>query len=407
MLSKIIAVILFITFISLGVLGQSLPKEYWKEIADQSNVVVVGTAEDVYRVIRPEKFKLNADGSAPTESDANAERLNEPTVLSKDYWTALNSAKENAKNENREKLKLCLQSRFFDVKTICVKSIVDLEGENILGRLIEMLRSNQIPQRSTERNLQRKELNFVLIESIEKITGLELLITDNLNVKEINRILRESRRWLASRKGIKFDENQLEEIKASDELLGYNVSSRSNQQLKENDMTVKEKWQSLIRILEDTNLRENSPEKVVAAIQQIGKLKNAGAISALDAVPALVDLLDYKKVVEKKSDVDAIFEPHLIGPGENYPAINTLFLIGKPALPYLAKAIEGNELESIKSKNALITISYIFREDLSKGIEFLEKAKTETTNPEAKFRIQKAIEATRAKYNVIQSLLSN
>ncbi len=142
-------------------------------------------------------------------------------VLSKDYWVALNSAKEETKNENRENLKLCLQSQFFEVKTICVRSIVNLEGENILEKLVSMLFSNQIPQRSTERNLQRKEFNFVLIESIEKITGLKLLVTEEINVKEINRILKESRKWLASRKGIKFDENQFDEVTASDELLGY------------------------------------------------------------------------------------------------------------------------------------------------------------------------------------------
>lgn len=171
--------------------------------------------------------------------DTNAGRLNEPTILSKDYWTALDSAKENARNENRENLTLCLQSQFFDVKTICVKSIVNLEGENILEKLIGMLLSNQIPQRSTERNLQRKEFNFVLIESIEKITGLKLLLTDKLNVKELNRILQESRRWLASRKGIKFKHNQSDEIKASDELLDYdqnfilNLSSSSESRSKD------------------------------------------------------------------------------------------------------------------------------------------------------------------------------
>lgn len=75
MLNKIIAVISFIIFITLGVLGQSMPRGYWKELVDRSNVVVVGTAEEDYRVIRPEKFNLNPDGSSPTERETYVGRV--------------------------------------------------------------------------------------------------------------------------------------------------------------------------------------------------------------------------------------------------------------------------------------------------------------------------------------------
>lgn len=183
----------------------------------------------------------------------------------------------------------------------------------------------------------------------------------------------------------------------------YSVSSQnSNQPTKENDMTVKEKVQVLIQILQDRNLRETSPEEVVKAIQQIGKLKSANVISAPDvisdsgAVPALIGLLDFKKVIEKSSNSDVISSLRLVTLEETYPVIETLFLIGKPALPYLAKIIEENEPESTKSENALITISYIFREDLSKGIEFLEQAKNSTTT-EGKTRFDKSIEKIKMK----------
>jgi hypothetical protein len=46
-----------------------------------------------------------------------------------------------------------------------------------------------------------------------------LLFTEKLNVKELNRIIKESSKWLASRKGLEFDESKLEEIKVPDELL--------------------------------------------------------------------------------------------------------------------------------------------------------------------------------------------
>ena len=155
--------------------------------------------------------------------NVNTEKSIEPLILSKDYGKAINSTKESVKNKDKENLKLGLQSQFFEVKTECVKALADLEGEEILEKLIEMLRSNQSPQRSTERNIQRREFNFVLISAIEKITGLKLLIAEKLDVKELNRILKESRKWLAPRKGIKFDENQPDEITTPDELLDFPI----------------------------------------------------------------------------------------------------------------------------------------------------------------------------------------
>ena len=62
-------IIPFLGFFTLGVSGQSASKEYWKEIADDSEVIIVGTVEEYYRVIRPEKFGLNPDGSSPTERE--------------------------------------------------------------------------------------------------------------------------------------------------------------------------------------------------------------------------------------------------------------------------------------------------------------------------------------------------
>jgi len=69
MLNKVVIVILLIGFLSLKVLGQTSPKEYWEEIADDSKVIIVGTVEEEYRVIRPEKFKPNPDGSSPSDME--------------------------------------------------------------------------------------------------------------------------------------------------------------------------------------------------------------------------------------------------------------------------------------------------------------------------------------------------
>ncbi|MDQ6786562.1 MAG: hypothetical protein M3033_07050 [Acidobacteriota bacterium] len=69
MLKKVVIAILLIGFLSLEVLGQTFPREYWKELADHSKVIIVGTVEDEHRVGRPEKLKLSPDNPNPSERD--------------------------------------------------------------------------------------------------------------------------------------------------------------------------------------------------------------------------------------------------------------------------------------------------------------------------------------------------
>jgi hypothetical protein len=46
-----------------------MPKEYWKELADHSKVIIVGNVEEEHRVGRPEKLKLSPDNPNPSERD--------------------------------------------------------------------------------------------------------------------------------------------------------------------------------------------------------------------------------------------------------------------------------------------------------------------------------------------------
>jgi hypothetical protein len=176
------------------------------------------------------------------------------------------------------------------------------------------------------------------------------------------------------------------------------LSQNSSQQIVKDEMTIKDKEKSLTRILQDKNLRETSPEKITEIIQQIGKLKNAGVITASDSIPILVDLLDFKKMPEKSNNLDEIPKPRLVLVEEMYPAIETLSIIGKPSLPFLVKVIEENDLESTKSNNAFLVINYIFRADLSAGIEFLEKSKANSQTFKGKDRLSNSIEKLRAKW---------
>jgi len=69
MLKKVLITISLISFLSLEVLGQTFPKDYWKWITVDSPVIVVGTAEESYLVIRPEVFEPNPDGSYPKDTE--------------------------------------------------------------------------------------------------------------------------------------------------------------------------------------------------------------------------------------------------------------------------------------------------------------------------------------------------
>ncbi len=58
--------ILLFNFFTLEVLGQTFPKEYWKEIVDDSKTIITGTVDESFQVIRPENYKPN-----PGTSDRN------------------------------------------------------------------------------------------------------------------------------------------------------------------------------------------------------------------------------------------------------------------------------------------------------------------------------------------------
>jgi hypothetical protein len=82
MQNRIVAVISLIVLITLGVSGQVSSKKYWEEKAywkervNDSKLIIVGTVEEDYQmIIRPEKYQLNPDGSAPTEEEMYVGRI--------------------------------------------------------------------------------------------------------------------------------------------------------------------------------------------------------------------------------------------------------------------------------------------------------------------------------------------
>ncbi len=75
MVHKITVTILLVIFLSFGVHGQNFSKEYWKQLADNSKVIIVGNVEEVHQVGRPEKFKLTPDNPNPSQTDLYVGRV--------------------------------------------------------------------------------------------------------------------------------------------------------------------------------------------------------------------------------------------------------------------------------------------------------------------------------------------
>jgi hypothetical protein len=67
--------VLLFSFLTLEALGQTPFRVYWKEIANESKFIVVGTVGEDYKIIRPEKFKPNPDGSSPSQEEIYVGRI--------------------------------------------------------------------------------------------------------------------------------------------------------------------------------------------------------------------------------------------------------------------------------------------------------------------------------------------
>ena len=142
-----------------------------------------------------------------------------------------------------------------------------------------------------------------------------------------------------------------------------------------------ERLSRLLLIVRDESVREKEPQRLAKAIVQLGEMKAAVAI------PDLVRLLDFQRHFGwehvKINGHDAINEITLITNAKRYPAIGTLFEIGRPALPALVEAISVEETDSLASENAIETVVSILREHPEEGVALLRRAAASAKSPQA------------------------
>ncbi|HEX8567992.1 MAG TPA: hypothetical protein VF648_20305 [Pyrinomonadaceae bacterium] len=154
----------------------------------------------------------------------------------------------------------------------------------------------------------------------------------------------------------------------------------------------------LLETIRNRNLVTESPDKLAQAIEALGQRQ------ITEAIPELIDFLDFRRI-HKWEGTGVILHP--LPKEGDYPAVGALFSIGKLALPALIKVVEENDIDSIKSKNALQTIQLIFRENLSEGVKYLESEMIKSTSQDGKQRMQSAVEKTRAEWIKIHNSMSN
>jgi hypothetical protein len=143
----------------------------------------------------------------------------------------------------------------------------------------------------------------------------------------------------------------------------------------------------LLKIIRNEQLRIEDPEKVGAAITTLGELQ------ATAAVEDLIKLITFRRTFPQDDRPNGVIsEFHTITRSGRYPAVGSLFEIGKPSLLPLVKLIADNDAKSLESVNALTAVMLIFREEPGAGVQYLKDAAEKTSSPLESQRLLSAAE---------------
>jgi len=147
----------------------------------------------------------------------------------------------------------------------------------------------------------------------------------------------------------------------------------------------------LMKIIRNERLRTEDPDKVAQAIATLGELR------ATVAVEELIKLITFRRTFpqERGNPEGIINEIHVITKDGRYPAIGSLFEIGKPSLPSLVSLIANHDPKSLQTENALIAVMLIFRDEPQTGVQYLKDAAERSSSSLKRQRL--LIAAERAK----------
>jgi hypothetical protein len=143
----------------------------------------------------------------------------------------------------------------------------------------------------------------------------------------------------------------------------------------------------LLKIIRNEQLRIDDPEKVGAAIVTLGELR------ATAAIDDLIKLITFRRTFLQDNEPNGIInEFHTITRSGRYPAVGSLFGIGKPSLVPLLKLISDNDAKSLEGVNALTAVMLIFREEPEAGVQYLKDAAEKANFPLERQRLLSAAE---------------
>jgi len=90
----------------------------------------------------------------------------------------------------------------------------------------------------------------------------------------------------------------------------------------------------------------------------------------IEAIKTLVTYLDYRSPDDLKGARQMVVGRNV----DPYPASTALFMTGKPAVPDLIEAIAGSATSGTARSNAVLTVSTIYREDISEAVRVFKRA---------------------------------
>ena len=148
----------------------------------------------------------------------------------------------------------------------------------------------------------------------------------------------------------------------------------------------------LLKIIRNEQLRIEDPEKVGAAIATLGELR------ATAAIDDLIKLITFRRTFSQDNEPNGIInEFRTITRDGRYPAVGSLFEIGKPSLLPLVTLISDNDTKSLESVNALTAVMLIFREDPPAGVQYLKDAAEKASYPLQRQRLLSAAEKAKGR----------
>ncbi|MCI0350764.1 MAG: hypothetical protein L0Z53_15170, partial [Acidobacteriales bacterium] len=147
----------------------------------------------------------------------------------------------------------------------------------------------------------------------------------------------------------------------------------------------KDRIATLISIVKDRELLKNDPERVEAAIQQLGELR------AEEAIDPLISMLDYEAYKFRRKD-----QWFITASGEReYPVVYALASIGRPAVPAIVRLLEKTEPETRLAVNARQTLILLFGDNPGEGIDLVEAAARKSETAQGSLRLRAAVDELR------------